>query len=83
MASPICRQKTQASHVSNESDHVFYLSYLKTWFLWQFPIIFDRNFVAFDVFALRMSQNFDIPNKSTHHIPLNFSTWTNLHLSVA
>ncbi len=54
MASPICRQKTQTSHVSNGSDYVLYLSYLKTGFLWRFPSIFDLNCVAFDLFALRM-----------------------------
>ncbi len=29
VASPIWRQKPQTSHVSNDSDHVLYLSYLK------------------------------------------------------
>ncbi len=40
VASPICREKTQMSHVSNDSDHVLYLSCLKTGFLWRFPKIF-------------------------------------------
>ncbi len=47
---PICRQKTQTSHVSNDSDHVLYLSYLIT----GFSCRFHWNFVAFDLFALRM-----------------------------
>ena len=56
VARPICRQKRQTSHVSNDGDHVLYLSYLKTGFLLRFPMIFHWNFVAFDHFALRMGE---------------------------
>ncbi len=75
VASPICRQKTQTSHVSNDSDHVFYLSYLKTGFLWQFPMIFHWNFVAFDLFALRMDV---ISGQCTKIFSLHFFTFQDI-----